>query len=140
MIYYYNAKVFWQKCVKVACVIIKIAEVDFMRQINHLRLKRLREKMYLEKEYIANLLNCQLERYEQIENGDITVDDHELQILSEIFYINKEHLLTEESSSTTILARTHDDLTENDKRQISEFLNFQKMLKKKKMNKEIVLK
>ncbi|MCM3567832.1 helix-turn-helix transcriptional regulator [Neobacillus mesonae] len=101
-----------------------------MIRINNARLKRLREKMYLTESYVAGLLNCPIERYQLIEGGRLTVTDEELQTLSLLFGINEQHLITEEIKSTEILARTHKELTENDERQIAEFLNFQKMLKK----------
>ena len=110
-----------------------------MRSLNTNKIIELRNKMHLSELYMSKVLSCGLEEYKSIEEGTVIPSQEQLNILSKIFAINVEQLFITEEKELAILARTHNDLTEKDQKQINEFLNFQKLLGlKKEKNKEVV--
>lgn len=110
-----------------------------MKKLNINKIIQLRTKMHLSEAYLSKVLGCDLNEYKLIETGEFTPSKEQLEILSSVFAINIEQLFLTEDTEATILARTHKDLTDNDNRQINEFLSFQKLLGlKKEKSKEVV--
>lgn len=110
-----------------------------MRKLDFIKLKLFREKMHLRASYLANLLKCSKTEYELMEEGKTLPSKEQLQTLCKVYNVSEEKFYqTFDSEETTVLARTEKDLTEHDKKQIIEFLNFQKIAGKKERDREFI--
>lgn len=110
-----------------------------MKKLNTQKITDLRKKMNLSESYMSRILSCDIEEYKLIEQGISKPSKEQLDMLSSIFAISIDQLFVSQDSEVSILARTHNKLTDNDNKQISEFLSFQKLLGlKKEKNKEVV--
>lgn len=110
-----------------------------MKKLNTQKITDLRKKMNLSEAYMSKVLSCDIEEYKLIEQGMSNPSEKQLNMLSSIFAINSDQLFVSQDPEVSILARTHNKLTDNDNKQISEFLSFQKLLGLKKgKNKEVV--
>lgn len=109
-----------------------------MKKINIDKLKRLREGLHLNREYLAELLGVTEEEYILIECSKHAVTSTQLETLCKVYGVNEEYLYTDDARSNLILARTEGQLTEKDEKQIAEFFNFQRYSGKKR-SKELIL-
>lgn len=110
-----------------------------MKKLNTQKIIDLRKKMNLSETYMAKVLSCDVEEYKLIEQGKNEPSGKQITMLSTIFSINADQLFISQNPEFSILARTHNQLTANDNKQINEFLSFQKLLGlKKEKNREVV--
>lgn len=110
-----------------------------MKKLNIEKIVKLRSKMHLSEAYMSKILACKIEEYRLIESGEFSPSEEQLQKMCSVFSINMDQLFFSDSTEANILARTHNELTDNDIKQINEFLSFQKLLGlKKEKNKEVV--
>ncbi|MDO3660410.1 helix-turn-helix transcriptional regulator [Bacillus sp. C28GYM-DRY-1] len=110
-----------------------------MKNIITKKVKRLRENLHLRETYMADLLNIKLSDYLLFESGYLDLDDVQIDLLARALGVKEQYLYVDEISDNKVLARTDDgEISENDKRQIAEFKNFQRNLRKKR-DKEPVL-
>ncbi|WP_426005385.1 hypothetical protein [Bacillus sp. DWP3-1] len=110
-----------------------------MKKIITEKVKRLRENLHLRETYMADLLEVELSEYVMFEAGYLDLNSDRIALLSKALGVKEQYLYVEEVEDTQVLARTDDEeITDNDKRQIAEFKNFQRKLGKKR-DKELVL-
>lgn len=110
-----------------------------MKKYDFLRLKYFREKMHLRVDYLAEVLSCSIIDYELMEEGKLEPSEDQLRILGKIYNVSEEHFHMTLESRENVLARTESEITENDKKQIAEFLIFQRKSGKKTENREFVI-
>ncbi|MCY8387855.1 helix-turn-helix transcriptional regulator [Bacillus inaquosorum] len=109
-----------------------------MRNIVYGKVKRLRENLHLRETYMADLLKMQLSDYLMFESGYYNLEKDQIALLARALGVSEQYLYIDEVSDNKVLARTDDEeITDNDKRQIAEFKNFQRKLGKKR-DKELV--
>jgi transcriptional regulator with XRE-family HTH domain len=94
------------------------------------KITKMRVKLHLSMGYLAKLLGVTEADYKEIEQGNLDINEKQLEMLCKVFSVPKGYFYAESNTSKSVLARTHNNLTENDEKQIAEFLNFQKFLGK----------
>ncbi|MEY8844110.1 multiprotein-bridging factor 1 family protein [Bacillus safensis] len=110
-----------------------------MKKIITEKVRRLRENLHLSQTYMAGLLEVELSGYLMFEEGYVDLNSDQIALLSKALGVKEQYLYVKEIEDTHVLARTDDEeITDNDKRQIAEFKNFQRNLGKKR-NRELVL-
>lgn len=109
-----------------------------MKRINTDKLKRLKEGLHLNNEYLAELLDITEEEYNFIESDECTVTNTQLDTLCKVYGVNEEYLYASDVRSNLIHARIEGQLNEKDEKQIAEFFNFQRSSGKKR-SKELII-
>lgn len=105
-----------------------------MKQIVAEKVIRLRENLHLRATYMADLLQMDLNHYLMFEQGEFNLNGDQISLLAKALGVHEEYLFVNEVNDNKVLARTDDEqVSENDKRQIAEFKNFQKKLGKKEI-------
>lgn len=107
-----------------------------MNEFKTNKLKSLREKMHLSERYVANLLGKSIFEYHLVENGEIHLQEAEIEMLCKVYGVNKKYFYLNVEPSDRVLARTHDVLSSNDKEKVAEFFNFQQVPYRNVDNKE----
>lgn len=108
-----------------------------MKKISTGKLKRLRDELHLNREYLAELLGITEEEYLLVECNKTSVTSTQLETLCKVYGVSEEYLYNDDARSNVVLARTEGQLSEKDEKQIAEFFNFQRYSGKKR-SKELV--
>lgn len=91
------------------------------------KLKNARRNLNLAQEYVASIMGLSRSAISEIENNQRKVDSEELKLFCKIYCLSAEHLLYDESTETVkVFARTFEDLSENDQKEILNFMNFKR--------------
>ncbi|MGG5460014.1 helix-turn-helix domain-containing protein [Clostridium sp. B9] len=95
------------------------------------RLKSLRKELKLSQEYVANLLEINRTSITAIESGTRKVSAEELKKFSELYGVSTDELLYEKElgTDTKMFARTFSELSEIDKKEIMNLIDFKKKLR-----------
>ncbi|BDU90517.1 helix-turn-helix domain-containing protein [Clostridium perfringens] len=101
-----------------------------MRVLNE-NLKNLRKELKLSQEYVANLLGINRTSITAIESGMRKVSAEELKKFSELYGVSTDELLYEKEldTDTKMFARTFSELSEIDKKEIMNLIEFKKKLR-----------
>lgn len=95
------------------------------------RLKGARKYLGVSQEYVANFLNISRTSLTNIESANRKVSSDELKLLSELYGWTSDELLfgKEVSEPTTVFARAFSSLSETDKREIMNLIEFKKRIR-----------
>ena len=110
--------------------------VMYMKELNYKkigeRLRKLRKYMGLTQEQVAEILSVGRDAILRIEKGDRKIDLQELMNFSKLYNISMDELTTEEhtiNSSDVAFARGFNELSEKDKREIINLIEYKNILK-----------
>jgi len=106
--------------------------------VNINKVKRLREKLHLNTEYLAKLLGISEDEYLLIESNKTPLTSSQICIISNLYGVSEQYLFSEDIRSKAVHARSEGTLSDHDEMQVAEFFNFQKYVGKKS-HKELVL-
>ena len=98
----------------------------------HKRLRKYRKELGLTQEYVSKVLEVPRTTITAIESGERKVSTDELKKLSEIYGVNTELILhgySSDASDVNMFARTFSELSENDRKEIMNLIEFKKRLK-----------
>lgn len=96
------------------------------------RLRLYRKSLGLSQEYVAKLLKVSRTTITAIESGDRKVSAEEIKTLSEIYGVSTDEILYGKpavDSDVKMFARSFSNLSENDKKEIMNLIEFKKKLK-----------
>lgn len=96
------------------------------------RLKEARKYLKLSQEFVANQMNLSRPTISAIESGQRKVTAEELGKFSRLYGISTDELMngkTDESSETTMFARAFSELSDIDKKEIMNLINFKRRYK-----------
>jgi DNA-binding XRE family transcriptional regulator len=100
------------------------------------RLKAARDYLHLSQEYVAKQMGLNRTSLVAIEAGTRKVTSEELRLFSEIYGWSVDELLygniNEKKDMARLFARSFSELTEQDQREIIDFIEFKRMLKEKR--------
>lgn len=102
-----------------------------MKKINE-RLRSYRSTLGLSQEYIAKQLGVSRTTITSIESGDRKVSALELNEFSRIYGVPIDEIVNgiqEEGSDTRVFARAFDELSDDDKKEIMNLIDFKRRLK-----------
>ena len=100
------------------------------------RLKKLRKYFGLTQEQVAQILNVGRDAILRIENGNRGIELQELMNFSKLYNISLDELTSEKLSISTndvAFARGYKELSEKDKKEIINLIEYKNMLKKQKI-------
>lgn len=98
----------------------------------HERLRSYRESLRLSQEYVGKQLGVSRTTITAIENGERKVLAAELDLFSKIYGVTVEHILYGKKTAdeeVVMFTRTFSELSENDKKEIMNLMDFKKKLK-----------
>lgn len=111
--------------------------VMYMKELNYKkigeRLRKLRKYMGLTQEQVAEILSVGRDAILRIEKGDRKIDLQELMNFSKLYNISLDELTSEKLSISTndvAFARGYKELSEKDKKEIINLIEYKNMLKK----------
>jgi len=96
------------------------------------RLREYRKAMSLSQEYVAKQLGVSRTTITAIESGDRNVLANELELFADIYGVTVDRILHDEekqNSDVKMFARAFSGLSENDKKEIMNLIDFKKKLK-----------
>lgn len=95
------------------------------------RLKESRKNLKLSQEYVAKVLGIHRTTVTAIESGVRKVSADELKMFSELYGVSINELMYEEKENDEVklFARTFSELSENDKKEILNLMEFKKKVK-----------
>lgn len=95
------------------------------------RLKEARKNLKLSQEYVAKVLGIHRTTVTAIESGVRKVTADELKMFSELYGVSIHELMYEEKENDEVkmFARTFSELSENDKKEIINLMEFKKKIK-----------
>ena len=95
------------------------------------RLKKLRKELKLSQEYVAGVLGIHRTTITAIETGVRKVTAEELKAFSELYGVTTDELLYEKEldKDTKMFARTFSELSDLDKKEIMNLIEFKKKLR-----------
>jgi len=95
------------------------------------RLKKLRKEFKLSQEYVAGVLNIHRTTITAIESGTRKVTAEEIKAFSELYGVTTDELLYQKKldEDTKIFARTFSELSELDKKEILNLIEFKKKIR-----------
>lgn len=99
------------------------------------RLKEARKNIGLSQEYVAKQLGVHRTTITAIELGNRKVTSEELSFFSELYGVTLDELMygTNENSDVKMFARAFSDLSEDDKKEIINLMEFKKKIKESKV-------
>lgn len=110
--------------------------VMYMKELNYKkigeRLRKLRKYMGLTQEQVAEILSVGRDAILRIEKGDRKIDLQELMNFSKLYNISMDELTMEEhtiNSSDVAFARGFNELSEKDKKEIINLIEYKNILK-----------
>ncbi len=98
------------------------------------KLKNARERLSLTQEYVAKYLGVSRTAVVQMENGNRKISGDELAKLCKLYGISSDYVLgnTGDMSATELFARSFDSLSEIDKQEILNLIQFKQQMKLRK--------
>ncbi len=96
------------------------------------RIKEYREKLSFSQEFVANQVGLNRSAIAKIESGDQSLKSVELDKLATLFGVTADEILKGNDSvydEARVFARAIDGLSENDKKEIMNLIEFKKSLK-----------
>ena len=95
------------------------------------KLKMLRKELKLSQEYVAGVLNIHRTTITAIETGGRKVTAEELKAFAELYGVTTDELLYEKEldKDTKMFARTFSELSDLDKKEIMNLIDFKKKLR-----------
>lgn len=95
------------------------------------KLKEARKNLRLSQEYVAKVLGIHRTTITAIESGVRKVTANELKVFSELYGVSISELMYEEKENDEIklFARTFSELSDNDKKEILNLMEFKKKIK-----------
>lgn len=113
--------------------------VIYMKELNYKkigeRVRKLRKYMGLTQEQVAEILGLGRDAILRIEKGERKIDLQELMNFSKLYNISMEDLTAEEhiiNSSDVVFARGFNELSEKDKKEIINLIEYKNILKSQK--------
>lgn len=99
------------------------------------KLKKLRKELRLSQQYVADVLNIHRTTITAIESGTRKVTAEELKAFSELYGVTTDELLYDEKVDEDInrFARTFSELSELDKKEILNLIEFKKKLRRQQV-------
>ncbi|WP_134705156.1 helix-turn-helix domain-containing protein [Ammoniphilus sp. YIM 78166] len=93
------------------------------------RLRESRTELNLSREYVSNLMSFSLSELVDIESGKLIPEEHQVAKMAEIYGCPLKYFYadTEEKTSSFVLTRRANELSDFDKQQVEDFLAFQKL-------------
>ena len=101
--------------------------------MNIAKLREAREKLSLTQEYVAKYLGVPRTAIVQIENGNRKISGEELAKLCRLYGVSADYILgnINDLAMTEVFARSFDSLSEIDKQEIINLIQFKKQMKLK---------
>lgn len=102
-----------------------------MEMTIHERLKKARKYLNLSQEYVASQLGLNRTAITDIESGKRNVTSEELRKFSELYSITLDQLIygDDQNADVKILTRLYSELSENDKKEILNLIEFKRNLR-----------
>ncbi len=99
------------------------------------KLKKLRKELKLSQQYVADVLNIHRTTITAIESGTRKVTAEELKAFSELYGVTTDELLYDKKVDEDIkmFARTFSELSELDKKEILNLIEFKKKLRRQQV-------